>query len=68
MIKTTKVEKNLFFKNLFKIGYSKKTPFRKKYLKNITIAFQRKYRQDLVNGNIDRECLIISTHLLNKQD
>ena len=69
MIKTTKVEKNLFFKNLFKIGYSKETPFkkkRKKYLKNITIAFQRRYRQDLVNGKIDRECLIISTHLLNK--
>ena len=68
-IKITKLEKEFFFNNLFKIGYPKKTPkgiSKKKYLKDIVKAFQRRYRQDLTNGAIDRECLLISQSLLKK--
>ena len=68
-IKTTKIDKDLFINNLFKIGYQKKTPRtldRHKYLSYIIKAFQRRYRQDLIDGKIDRECLIISQNLLRK--
>ena len=51
-------EKN-FFKNLFKIGYSKKVLNKKTLVK----VFQRRYRQDLINGKIDQECLLISKNL-----
>jgi N-acetylmuramoyl-L-alanine amidase len=51
-------EKN-FFKNLFIIGYSKKVLNKK----NLVSAFQRRYRQNLINGKIDQECLIISKNL-----
>ena len=68
-IKTTKIEKEFFFNNLFKIGYSKKGPKnlnKEKYLTFITKAFQRRYRQVLINGKIDRECLLISQNLFKK--
>ena len=45
---------------MFKIGY----PVNKKNLKFIAMAFQRRFRQSLINGMIDRECLDISTNLL----
>jgi N-acetylmuramoyl-L-alanine amidase len=51
-------EKN-FFKNLFKIGYSKKILNKK----TLVSAFQRRYRQNLINGKIDQECLLISKNL-----
>ena len=57
-------EKNNFIKNLYKIGYSrllKKN--RNKNIKLLTKAFQRRFRQDLVNGIIDEECLLISKNL-----
>ena len=68
MIKTNNLQKKIFFKNLFKIGYSQKIPKKSnldkiKYLKTITKAFQRRFRQDLINGIIDQECLIISKNL-----
>ena len=66
-LKTSKVEKLLFFNNLFKIGYPKKTPKdlnTDRYLKNVTKTFQRRFRQDLINGKIDQECLLISVNLL----
>ena len=56
-------EKN-FFKFLFKIGYSKKV-LNKKTLVN---AFQRRFRQELINGKIDQECLLISENLAKKLD
>ena len=31
-----------------------------------TCAFQRRFRQELVNGKIDQECLIISQNLVKK--
>jgi len=68
-LKASKAEKNFFFNNLFKIGYSKKTPkkFNKgKYLREVTKAFQRRFRQELIDGKIDKECLLISLNLLKK--
>lgn len=59
----------LFFKNIFKIGYSKITPKninKKNHHISIIKAFQRRYRQDLVNGNLDKECLLISKNLVKK--
>ena len=67
--KVSKIDKEFFFNNIFKIGYSKKIPKtsnKDKYLKSVTKAFQRRYRQDLVDGKIDRECLLISKNLLKK--
>ena len=63
------MDKKLFFKNLSKIGYSEN--FFKNYDNNhnsrlIIKAFQRRFRQELVNGLIDKECLIISNNLLKK--
>ena len=52
-------EEEIFYKNLFKIGYSKKV-LNKKILVS---AFQRRYRQDLINGKIDQECLLVSQNL-----
>ena len=59
------LDKDKFFKNLHKIGYSKKINLNKnKYSKIVTTAFQRRFRQELVNGIIDQECLAISKNLL----
>ena len=52
-------EEKIFYKNLFKIGYSKKIL----YKKTLVSAFQRRYRQNLINGKIDQECLLISKNL-----
>jgi len=68
-IKTTQIDKEFFVNNLFKIGYQKKItrPLRKNnYLNYIVKAFQRRYRQDLIDGKIDQECLIISQNLIKK--
>ena len=51
-----------FFKNLYKIGYSR--IYKKK--EDLVMAFQRKFRQNLINGKIDKECFLISKNLLNK--
>ena len=68
-IKATKINKDIFINNLFKIGYQKKKPktlSKNKYLDYIIKAFQRRYRQDLIDGKIDQECLIISQNLRKK--
>ena len=68
-LKTRKIEKESFFNSLFKIGYSKKTPKninKDSYLKDVAKAFQRRFRQELIDGKIDRECLLISTNLLKR--
>jgi N-acetylmuramoyl-L-alanine amidase len=67
--KTNKIEKKLFFKNLFKIGYSKKilkNINKNNYLRYVTKAFQRRFRQELINGKIDQECLLISKNLIKR--
>ena len=68
MIKTDDKNKEYFLKNLFKIGYLKKNAkdINNKYLTLVVKAFQRRYRQELINGKIDRECLLISENLINK--
>jgi N-acetylmuramoyl-L-alanine amidase len=67
--KTSKIEKILFFDNLFKIGYSNKTPkdlSKNRYLRDVTKAFQRRFRQELINSKIDQECLLISKNLIKR--
>ena len=57
-------EKNNFLKNLYKIGYLRVlNKNRNKNIKLLIKAFQRRFRQDLVNGIIDEECLLISKNL-----
>ena len=56
--------RNFFFKNLHKIGYryfDKKKP--SKDDTKVTKVFQRRFRQNKVNGLIDQECLQISQYL-----
>ena len=68
-IKATKINKDIFINNLFKIGYQKKKPktlSKNKYLDYIIKAFQRRYRQSLIDGKIDQECLIISQNLIKR--
>ena len=71
MLKIDNIHKILFYKNIYKIGYSKKIPKNFKYKKNnyllkITKAFQRRFRPEIINGKIDRECLIISQNLVKQ--
>ena len=49
-----KTEINIFYKNLLKIGYKKE----KTHL--LTKAFQMRFRPELINGKVDKECLKIS--------
>ena len=51
-------QKKIFINNLYKIGYSD--------CKNIFLikAFQRRFRQGLIDGKIDKECFVISKNLL----
>ena len=59
--KVSKTEKINFYSNLKKIGYFVDSNSKNKKL--LTLAFQRKYRTRLLNGIIDKECLIISKNL-----
>ena len=66
-LKISKVEENIFFRNLFKIGYSKTFPKnigRNKYLIELIKSFQRRFRQELVDGKIDQESLLINKSLI----
>ncbi len=60
-----KVDESLFLKNLYKIGYNNVKKLKShKNIKYLTLAFQRRFRQSLINGKIDKECLLISRNLL----
>ena len=64
--KCNKVMKNLFLNKLFSIGYAKKfknNVKKNRYLVFVVKAFQRRFRPELVNGKIDKECLLISKNL-----
>ena len=66
-LKATKVDRDIFLNNLFKIGYSKniQKSLAKEIHSNFMIkAFQRRYRPQLINGRIDKECLLISQNLI----
>ena len=66
-LKISKLLKSKFINSLHKIGYpSNSNIVKEKNTKNITIAFQRRFRQELVNGKIDKECLLISENLTKK--
>ena len=60
--KITKNEILKFLKYLNKIGYFVKNLSKNKKFKLVK-SFQRRFRQKLVNGKIDRECLIIGEKL-----
>ena len=64
-VKLSNVNEIVFIKNLFKIGYTRIKGV--SYIENtkyLTGAFQRRFRQELVNGKIDKECLLISKKLI----
>tara|TARA_B100000965_G_C19579230_1_gene752759 strand:- start:130 stop:867 length:738 start_codon:yes stop_codon:yes gene_type:complete len=64
----SKKEIDYFFKYLNMVGYSKKSMILKnnsKYKKLLIIAFQRRFRPELINGKVDKECLIIANKLAN---
>tara|TARA_Y100000817_G_scaffold314002_1_gene311529 strand:- start:121 stop:849 length:729 start_codon:yes stop_codon:yes gene_type:complete len=58
-------EEKFFLKNLYIFGYNKikkcNTNLNKKF---IITAFQRRFRQSLINGKSDQECFLISKNLL----
>ncbi len=68
-IELDKVSKKIFCNNLSKIGYIMKkseNSKNRKFNNYIVKAFQRRFRQELVNGKLDKECLIISDNLAKK--
>ena len=67
--KISSTDKKFFFIYLSKIGYSIKnsTKLKKDEFSIFLIsAFQRRFRQELINGKIDQECLLISENLAKK--
>ena len=65
-IELDKVSKKMFYKNLSKFGYvvKKNENLKNRKLNNYIVkAFQRRFRQELVNGKLDKECLIISKNI-----
>ena len=62
-LKLNNYEKKEFFDNLYIIGYSKISNNNESHKKNLVKAFQRRFRQDLIDGKIDKECLLISKNL-----
>jgi len=61
------LEKKAFLKNLKKIGYTTNNSINSNKNTNLLVkAFQRRFRQDLVNGIIDKECYLISKNLLKQ--
>ena len=60
-----KQDKNMFVRNLSKIGYC--FPVKKNFFFIKTVkAFQSHFRKELVDGIIDQECLLIAKNLANK--
>ena len=68
-IEINRKDKDLFFNNLFMIGYSKKVSKdlnKASFLRDLTKTFQMRFRQELISSKIDRECLLISKSLLKR--
>ena len=64
-IKINKNQEKMFLSNLYKIGYSRLNKNSNNNDKtNLIKAFQRKFRQNLINGKIDWECFLISKNLI----
>ena len=62
-VHTSKLERIEFIKNLRKIGY--KINYKQKNLKKLFKTFQMRFRSSIINGLVDKECLIISKTLAN---
>ena len=68
-IKLDKKIEKIFYDNLSKIGYiTKNSEYSKnrKFNNCVVKAFQRRFRQELINGKVDKECLIISKNITKK--
>jgi len=64
-VELNSIKEKIFLKNLYKIGYPKISKDNYNKNKNYLIkSFQRRFRQNLINGRIDKECLLISKNLL----
>ena len=63
--KTRGKERLEFIQNIKDIGYYCSLKKKSSIVKN-TEAFQRHFRQDLINGYIDKECILIAKNLLKK--
>ena len=61
----TKKDKIQFIKNLKRIGYCFSANNKSFFNKTIK-AFQRRYRKELINGILDKECIIIAENLSKK--
>ena len=61
----TQKDKVKFVKNLNNIGYCFSVKKKSFFIKTVK-AFQRRYRKELVNGLLDKECLIIAQNLSKK--
>ncbi len=60
-------EKVSFIKNLHQIGYNRITKkMSNSQIRFLVKSFQRRFRQEIINGKIDKECLIISENLVNQ--
>ena len=58
----TRKERTQFIKNLNSIGYCFSLK-KKSYFNKTLKAFQRHYRKELINGFLDKECIIIAQNL-----
>ena len=68
-VKLSQKKESGFLVNLRKIGYHKSLKIHsKKNNEYIIKAFQRRFRQSLVNGKIDLECFLISKNILSLQN
>ena len=60
-------EEKVFLKNLYKLGYNKINPSKSNFNKiKLIKTFQRRFRQKLINGLLDKECLVISKNLIKQ--
>ena len=64
LIRLNLIEESNFIINLNKIGYFRISQKSYNFKKKIIKSFQRHFRQKLINGIPDQECLIISKNLL----
>ena len=63
--KLNKEDEAEFIKNIYKIGYCKIAKTNEKSSnKYLTKAFQRRFRNELVDGKIDFECFLLSKNLV----
>tara|TARA_B100001540_G_C15640213_1_gene566219 strand:+ start:103 stop:837 length:735 start_codon:yes stop_codon:yes gene_type:complete len=62
--KKINIENKFFFKKLKKFGYFINYS-KKNYQKKVVISFQRRFRPEVINGKIDKECFEIIKSLIS---